>query len=108
MVKREPMEDRIFNVVNILVTIIGIIIYVYPLIFIVSASISEPIEVSSGRMWLFPKKLNFEGYRLIFSHKDIWTGYGNTIIYTVLGTILNLLFTLPCAYSLYFCLLKYQ
>lgn len=100
MVIKEPLEDRIFNVINIIVTIIGILIFLYPIIFIISASLSEPNEVSSGRMWLLPRQLNLEGYKLIFAHKDIWRGYGNTIFYTVAGTMLNLLFTLPCAYSL--------
>lgn len=97
---KEPVEDKIFNIVNVLLTLFGIVIFLYPLIFIVSASFSDPNEVNSGRMVLLPRKFTLEGYRLIFTNKDIWRGYANTIFYTVFGTLLNFLFTLPCAYSM--------
>lgn len=97
---KEPVEDKIFNIVNVLLTLLGIVIFLYPLIFIVSASFSDPNEVSSGRMVLLPRKFTLEGYRLIFTNKDIWRGYANTIFYTVFGTLLNFLVTLPCAYSM--------
>lgn len=97
---KEPVEDKIFNIVNVLLTLLGIVIFLYPLIFIVSASFSDPNEVSSGRMVLLPRKFTLEGYRLIFTNKDIWRGYANTIFYTVFGTLLNFLVTIPCAYSM--------
>lgn len=51
-------------------------------------------------MWLFPKGINFEGYKMVFKNSQIWNGYKNTIIYTTLGTTINLLVTLPAAYAL--------
>jgi putative aldouronate transport system permease protein len=72
----------------------------YPLIYIVSASVSDPTYVNSGQMWLLPKGFTLEGYNRVFGNPDIWTGYMNSIIYTVGGVALNLAVTLPCAYAL--------
>jgi putative aldouronate transport system permease protein len=79
---------------------ISLLIVLYPLIYIVSASISNPHLVNSGEMWLLPKGITFEGYRTLLGNSSIWRGYLNTIYYTVLGTSINLLVTLPCAYAL--------
>ena len=51
-------------------------------------------------MWLWPVDVTFLGYRKVFSNPDIWSGYRNTIYYTVFGTLINLALTLPCAYAL--------
>lgn len=79
---------------------LALVITLYPLIYIISASISDPLYVNSGQMWLWPMGITFEGYELIFANSDIWQGYMNTIIYTILGTAINLLVTIPCAYAL--------
>ncbi|WP_235945795.1 carbohydrate ABC transporter permease [Saccharibacillus alkalitolerans] len=73
---------------------------VYPLYFVIIASISNSTLVSTGQVTIFPKDISFFGYSEIFKDQRIWTGYGNTILYTVLGTAVNLLFTLPAAYVL--------
>ena len=77
-----------------------VVITLYPLIFVFSASISDPILVSTGQMLLFPKGVTLSGYEKLFEYTDLWVGYANTILYTVGGTLLNLLVTLPCAYAL--------
>lgn len=76
------------------------IVTLYPLIFTVSASVSDPTAVASGKMLLFPVDFTLDGYKYIIQYREIWTGYANTIFYTVVGTILNLAVTLPCAYAL--------
>jgi putative aldouronate transport system permease protein len=70
------------------------------LVYIVSASISNPQLVNSGQVVLLPKEITFEGYQRVFQNRDIWVGYRNTVFYTVAGTFINLLLTLPCAYAL--------
>jgi putative aldouronate transport system permease protein len=65
-----------------------------------SASISDPKYVASGEMWLWPKGITFDGYKRVFENTSIWIGYGNTILYTVIGTTINLVVTLPAAYAL--------
>jgi putative aldouronate transport system permease protein len=64
-----------------------------------SASISDPYIVSGGGLWLWPVGINFSGIRKLLEYKDIWLGYRNTIFYTFLGTAINLIVTLPCAYA---------
>jgi len=77
-----------------------IAIVLYPLIYVISASISNPTYVNSGEMWLLPKDITFEGYLKVFQDKDIWNGYKNTIIYTISGVLVHLFILLPCAYAL--------
>lgn len=97
---RNKLSDKIFDIIVHLIVILVLIIVLYPLIYIVSASISSPQSVNSGQMVLLPKDITFEGYKIIFKNKDIWNGYLNTIIYTVVGTLVNLLFTIPAGYAL--------
>ncbi|MBO4368128.1 MAG: carbohydrate ABC transporter permease [Clostridia bacterium] len=93
-------DDKIFYaVVNIVLTLV-LLIVAYPLIYIVSASFSERSAILSGQVWLYPVGFSLEGYGEIFKNKDIWTGYGNSMLYTVFGTALNVFFTMVCAYPL--------
>lgn len=96
----ETKTDKLFKAFVLLFLTAALLIVLYPLIYIVSASISNPAAVNSGEMWLFPKEITFEGYKLIFENSDIWRGYLNTIFYTALGTFINLAVTLPAAYAL--------
>lgn len=93
-------SDRVFDICNKILVWFFILIILYPLIYIVSASISDPTYVNSGQVWLWPRGLTFEGFRRVFENKDLWIGYRNTIFYTLFGTFINLAFTLPCAYAL--------
>ncbi|MCL6456542.1 MAG: carbohydrate ABC transporter permease [Gorillibacterium sp.] len=97
---KQSRTDRLFLAWNYLYVTAALVLVAYPVIYIISASISDTQYVSSGEMWLLPKGINFEGYKLVFQNHKIWTGYGNTIIYTLLGTLLNLFVTLPAAYAL--------
>ncbi|MEK4297670.1 carbohydrate ABC transporter permease, partial [Paenibacillus sp. FSL R5-0914] len=79
---------------------IALLLVAYPILYIISASISDPKMVASGEMWLLPKGITFKGYEIVFQNSKIWTGYGNTILYTLLGTTINLVVTMPAAYAL--------
>lgn len=92
--------DRIFNILNTMFLVIVFILVLYPLIFVVSASISDPVLVNQGKVWLLPKGITFEGYARVFSNSEIWTGYRNTIFYTIAGTVISLVTTLMGAYAL--------
>lgn len=97
---RFTLSDRAFDVLNKTLLTLVVAVITYPLIFIMSASISDPLAVSSGRMWLFPVDITFNGYARVFQNDAIWLGYRNTIFYTILGTCLHLVILLPCAYAL--------
>lgn len=97
---KETRADRLFLLCNYAFVTIALLAVTYPLLYIVSASISNPKLVASGEMWLWPKDITFEGYKRVFNSRQIWNGYANTIVYTLMGTAVNLLVTLPAAYAL--------
>ncbi len=89
-----------FDVVVHIIAILLLLIVAYPLWLVIVNSISDPSAVASGKVVLFPKGFHLEGYKTIFKNKDIIIGYGNTIFYTVFGTLINLMVTVPCGYVL--------
>ncbi|WP_010275472.1 carbohydrate ABC transporter permease [Paenibacillus senegalensis] len=90
----------LFDVINGSILAIICLIVLYPLVFVISASISNPAEVVSGNMWLWPVDITLYGYERVFSNSDILTGYTNTIIYTTVGTAINVAMTILAAYPL--------
>lgn len=100
MFKKQTKQDIIFNIFNLVLVTIFVILVVYPLIYIVSASVSDPIAVANGEMLLLPKKVSLDGYRRIMQDSRIWLGYRNTIIYTVIGTFINVAMTILTAYPI--------
>lgn len=93
-------SDWIFDIINAILLTFALIVVLYPIIYIFSASISDPTEVISGRMWLWPVKVNFEGYKVIFNHEMIGVGYLNSLYYMFFCTLLNLFMTVIAAYPL--------
>ena len=100
MVIRETKQDRIFNFFNVLFLILIFVLCLYPLWFIIIASISNPDLTNSGQVWLWPKEVSLDGYKALFADDSVLRGYLNTILYTVGGTCVNLAVTLPAAYAL--------
>lgn len=94
------MSDKLFERINFFLVLFITIIILYPLIFVLSASISDPTSVQLGKMWLWPVDITFDGYKKVFANRLIWSGYRNTIVYTAIGTCLHLFILLPCAYAL--------
>lgn len=97
---RETKTDRAFNVFNYVFLAIVAFLVIYPLIFVLSASLSNPQSVISGDMWLWPKEFTLDAYEKVFQNKDIINGFINTLKYTVFGTILNVVMTILAAYPL--------
>lgn len=97
---KDSRGDRIFTAVNYVLLTVFAIIALYPLVYVLFASISDPIAVNSGAMVLWPIGVNFKGYRAILSNQWILTGYLNSILYTVVGTVLNVIVTFMASYSL--------
>ncbi|MFB9280243.1 carbohydrate ABC transporter permease [Cohnella cellulosilytica] len=93
-------DDKVFDAIVYAIAAVIILIVLYPLVFIVSASFSDPAKVLSGEVWLLPKGLNAEAYSNILQNDKIWIGYRNTIFYTVVGTSINLVMTILAAYPL--------
>jgi putative aldouronate transport system permease protein len=93
-------SDKIFNTVIYTVLTIIVLATLYPLIYVVSASLSDPMSIVKGEIWLLPQNLSLNAYRKVFLNAEIMSGYRNTVIYTVTGTAVNLIFSIMCAYPL--------
>ncbi|SIR68468.1 carbohydrate ABC transporter membrane protein 2, CUT1 family [Domibacillus enclensis] len=98
--KGKSASEMLFDAFIIIIALLVFLVVAYPLYFIVIASVSDSTLVSTGQVLFFPKGFSLFGYQEIFQDSRIWTGYKNTIIYSVLGTALNLALTLPAAYVL--------
>lgn len=99
-VKKHSRSDKIFDMINMVLLTLMMAVILYPLYFIVIASISSPAAVNSGQVLLFPKGATLEGYKYVLKDNLIWKGYANTIILTVTGTLVNMFLTVTCAYAL--------
>jgi putative aldouronate transport system permease protein len=71
----------------------------YPVIYIVSMSVSDVDAVLNREVLLLPKGFSLKSYSLVFENPRVWTSYMNTVFYTVFGTFINVALTLSCAYS---------
>lgn len=97
---RARYGDRAFSIAATAVLLLSILAVIYPLYFIVIASISDPNAVYEGKVWLLPSGITTEGYERIFADRRIWNGLGNTLVYTVLGTAVSVSTILCGAYAL--------
>ena len=97
---RDTRADRVFGAVNMGLLTVLVLLVLYPLIYVVSCSVSDPSAVGAGEVILLPKGFTLMGYRRVFQEDAILTGYGNTLLYTVVGTAINLAVTVPAGYAL--------
>ncbi len=93
-------SDLAFDIVNTLLLSIALLTVLYPLYYIVIASVSDPNAVNTGKVILLPVDLTIEGYKKVFAYETLWQAYGNTIKYVLIGTSINLALTLTGAYAL--------
>lgn len=100
--KRKPRsrQDIIFDAVVMTVVTLILIIVAYPLYFIIISSISSPSAVAGGLVRWYPIGITFEGYKAVFEDDTVMRGFVNALYYTIVGTLINLVTTLPAAYAL--------
>ena len=98
--KNYSLNDKIFYIIITAILTFFFIAVLYPCIFVLSASFSSGVAVQSGKVILFPVDLSIEGYRAVFNTSTVWTGFINSLFYTVVGTTINLVMTLTAAYCL--------
>lgn len=105
---QKTMDEKVFQFINVILLLILSVMFIYPIIYVFSASVSKPIFVETGAVTLLPKGFSFESFKEAFKIEGLWRAYGNTIFITVVGTIVNLLFTATGAYVLSKPRLKYR
>jgi putative aldouronate transport system permease protein len=97
---RISSQDRITNVLFIVIAVLMIAMVIYPLWFVIIASFSNPADVATGKVWLWPRKIDLRGYRELFKQDSIWHSYLMTIIYTAVGTLIALAVNIPAGYAM--------
>lgn len=97
---KKNQGDIVFDFINHLLLVIVMMLTLYPLVFVISASVSDTMLVMQGKVWLWPKGFNLSAYRAVFNDSAIMTGYKNTFIYTITGTAINVAMTVAGAYPL--------
>jgi len=100
MLKRKSAGDVLFDVINYSLLTIGMLLILYPLYFVLIASVSDPNRIYSGDVWLYPQGITLDGYQRIFNDSIIWIGYANSLLYAVVGTAISVSLTLLAAYPL--------
>ena len=97
---RDSKGDKIFRFFSGLFLILLAAIVLYPVYFIIIASFSDPDAVLAGKVVLWPVDINLDGYIKIMERTDVWLGYRNTIVYTLLTVVLSLVVTIPAGWAL--------
>ena len=97
---RKSPSRRVFEVFNYAFMILMMGIMLYPFLYVVSASFSNEAAVLSGSVSIIPSGFNIRAYQVVLRYPSIWISYRNTIMYTVVGTIINLVMTVCGAYPL--------
>lgn len=92
--------DRTMQVITTVFLLLVLFIVGYPVLYVISASFSSAEALSTGRVLLWPVDMNLEGYRFVLKYKTVWTGFRNSIIYTVIGVSLTMLLQICAAYPL--------
>lgn len=97
---RRTFGSRAFDVLNVIFMLLFLLVTLYPFWYVVIVSLSDGKAVLSGQVSLWPVNITLDTYRVVLRDSSIITGFKNTVIYTTLGTFINLLCTSLCAYPL--------
>jgi len=97
---KKPFGDAVFDTVNTVFWIIVLVVVIYPLWFIIIASVSDPDAVTAGKVFLWPVDFSLIGYEAVFGHRELLRSYLNSIYYTLTGTALSVIVTMMAAYAL--------
>ena len=97
---KDSKTDYVYYAICAFILFLLAVIINYSLYYIVIASISDPSAVVDGKVWLYPVKVTFSGFANLFDRPDVWRGYFNTLVYTIVGTLFNIVLTIPAGWAL--------
>jgi putative aldouronate transport system permease protein len=92
--------ERVFDAFVVLLMGFTALIFLIPLVHVLAASFSSPQQVVAGNVGLFPVEFSLEGYKYIFKEATIWTGFKNSLLYTLIGTVIQVTCQILAAYPL--------
>ncbi len=97
--RNQHFSDIAFMAVVYLGLTFALVACAYPVIYVVSASFSSSRAVASGEMWLFPKEISLEGYRLVFQNKTVYMGFVNSVFYVIMSVLIQLMTTMMAGFA---------
>jgi len=98
--RNRTWDDKLLYASTDIILVLLLLVVGYPIVYVLSCSFSSGAAVSSGQVLLWPVDFSLKGYEIIFHYKSVWTGFRNTIFYTVAGTTLNMFLSVLVAYPL--------
>lgn len=99
LIKDTPTDKAFLLLVHVFL-VLALLIVLLPLLYVISASFSDPAAVIAGDVWLLPVRPTLRGYQAVFKNPKIMTGFANSLFYMIAGTALNIVMTMLCAYPL--------
>ncbi|MBQ8094609.1 MAG: carbohydrate ABC transporter permease [Clostridia bacterium] len=94
------MQDKVLDIIILVLVLFAIVITLFPFLYVVSVSISDGTAVAKGEVMLLPKGLSMDAFHMVTQYDQLWISYKNTFIYTIFGTLANVVFTCLGAYPL--------
>jgi len=96
----ESLNDKVLDIIIWIIVAFAVIVTAYPFLYVLSVSISDGAAVARGDVLLLPKGFSLDTFKMVTGYQQLWTAYGNTAFYTLLGTVCNVVFTCLGAYPL--------
>ena len=98
--RTESTQDKILDIIIWCIVLFGAAVTLYPFLYVLSVSISDGAAVARGDVMLFPIGFSLDAFGMVTKYDQLWTAYGNTFFYTIVGTVVNIVFTCLGAYPL--------
>lgn len=98
--RTQSASDKLLDLIIWTLVIFAVTVTAYPFLYVVSVAFSDGAAVARGDVFLFPVGFSLETFKMVMQYDQLWVAYGNTIFYTILGTVLNIIFTCLAAYPL--------
>lgn len=98
--RSEGWSDKLLDIIIWVLVAFAVIITAYPFIYVVSVAFSDGAAVARGEVFFLPKGFSLDTFKMVMGYKQLWVAYGNTAFYTVVGTVVNIVFTCLAAYPL--------
>ena len=97
---KAPAEDKVFYAIVYVIMALFVLVCGIPLLHVVSASFSSGDAVASGQVSLWPVDFSIESYIYVFTYRNVVRAFCNSILYTVVGTVVKLVFCMVLAYPM--------
>ena len=98
--RSQSASDKLLDILVWTIVAFAVIVTAYPFLYVVSVAFSDGAAVARGDVYLFPVGFSLETFKMVMNYDQLWVAYGNSILYTIAGTVCNVIFTCLAAYPL--------